>query len=334
MGLTGAHTIETRAMAEVLDQACRDGRVSIDLFRMREVLEPEEIDGLTPSSRLECIKTYADGTLGSQTASMLEAFSGDPGNFGIPYAPKQKLREIAFRAAAKGFAVSIHAIGDRANREVLDIYEELRASGRGSDALLRVEHAQVLSPQDIPRFGRLRVVASMQPVHLVSDRPVAERYWGARARTAYAWKKIMTQGGTVAFGSDAPIEGADPLKGIHAAVTRSDPARLDLGAWFPEERLEAWQAVDCYTAGAAAASGRGAQGRAARDEGAQAGAARSGGGQVGVARGRASSGTIEVGSRPCLTVLDTDIVSAADPDAILGARVVATVVDGEFPAFT
>lgn len=298
MGITGAHTIEAHAMAAVLDQASRSGKVSINLFRMREVLEPEEIDNLAPSAGAECVKTYADGTLGSQTASMLEPFSGQPDNLGIPFAPKEKLREIAFRAAGRGFAVSIHAIGDRANREVLDIYEELRQAGGGRAALLRVEHAQVVSSQDIPRFRGLGVVASMQPVHLVPDRPVAELYWGDRSSNAYAWKKIMAGGGTVAFGSDAPIESPDPLKGIHAAVTRSDPARRDLGPWFPEERLEVWQALDCYSRGAAAASRQ------------------------------AASGYIEQGSRPDFTIIDTDILSAVDPEAILGTRVVATVVGG------
>lgn len=304
MGITGAHTIETHALAAVLDEASRSGKVPINLFRMREVLEPEEIDDLAPSAGVECIKTYADGTLGSQTASMLEPFSGQPDNFGIPYAPKEKIRDIAFRGAVNGFAVSVHAIGDKANRQVLDIYEELRFAGACREALLRVEHAQVVSSKDIPRFSRLGVVVSMQPIHLVSDRLVAERYWGKRVSNAYAWKKVIARGGTVAFGSDAPIESPDPLRGIHAAVTRSDPARRDLGPWFPEERLEVWQALDCYTLGAAAASRRPANGK------------------------------IETGSRPDFTILDTDILSAADPGAILGARVIATVVGGEPVAFT
>lgn len=308
MGITGVHTIETHAAAAVLDEASGRGRVPINLFRMREVLEPDEIDGLVPGPGVECIKTYADGTLGSQTASMLEAFCGQPDNFGIPYVPRAKLREIAFRAALKGFAVSIHAIGDRANRGVLDIYEELRQKG-GRQALLRIEHAQVVSRQDVPRFGGLGVVASMQPVHLVSDRHAADLYWGDRVSNAYAWRKMMAQGATVAFGSDAPIESPDPLKGIHAAVTRRDPARRDLGPWLPEERLEVWQALDCYTRGAAAASGRI------------------------TGRDRAASGKIEQGSRPDFTILDTDVLSVPDPDAILGARVVATVVGGSLNTY-
>ena len=318
LGITAVHTIEDAAFSGLLDQAVERGDVSVDLFRMREVLEPEEIAHLTPSARVRCIKTYADGTLGSQTASMLEPFEGQPRNRGIAFAPAGKLRQIAERAVAGGFAVSVHAIGDRANKEMLDIYEGLRrgtGSGKGGGAggtaaLLRIEHAQVLRSEDIPRFADLRVIASMQPIHLVADRRVADRYWGARSANAYAWKRILDRGGVVAFGSDAPIESPDPLRGIHAAVTRTDPADPGAGPWFPEERLPVWQAIDCYT-----------------------------GGGCGLRAGRPAR----------VTVLDRDILGARDgsprdaggpdagapghgapdPRAILEARVVATVVAGE-----
>ena len=304
-GLTAVHTIETAALGSVLDEAVDAGLVPLDLFRMREVLTPDEIDKLSPSSRVACLKTYADGTLGSQTASMLEPFAGQPGNIGIPFASKADLREIIVRAAGRGFAVSVHAIGDRANRDVLDIYAEVR---RNHNNLLRIEHAQILSPEDIPRFGCLGVVVSMQPVHLVSDRSVADRYWGPRAKHAYAWKQVMDAGGTVAFGSDAPIESPDPLKGIHAAVTRSDPDDPGLGPWYPEERLAVWQAIDRYTFGGIAASGADA----------------SGDGSVG--------GNDIVGGKPNFSILDTNILEADDPAAILETHVIGTVVGGE-PSF-
>ncbi|MFZ1947224.1 MAG: amidohydrolase, partial [bacterium] len=264
LGLTGAHTIETPAMGEALDQAVAAGSISLRLFRMREVLEPEELDGLQPSEACRCVKTYADGTLGSQTASMLEAFSGQPGNLGVAFSAEPKLRRIILGAVERGFAVSVHAIGDRANMTVLDAYEEARRSPRGAGALLRIEHAQVVRGQDFPRFARLGVVASMQPIHLVSDRYVADKYWGERSANAYAWKRILDAGGRVAFGSDAPIESPDPLRGLDAAVTRSDPARREAGAWYPDGRLEVWRAIDCYTLGAAAAEGAAAEGAAAR----------------------------------------------------------------------
>ena len=316
LGLTGVHTIEPEGLSRVLDEAVDAGLVPLDLFRMQEVLTAEEIDSLSPSSRIACIKTYADGTLGSQTASMLEPFNGQPGNFGIPFAAKAELRRIVLRAVGRGFAVSVHAIGDRATRDVLDIYEEVRTEeareaaervsrggrtegggGLTRRALLRIEHAQILSPGDVSRFGCLGVVASMQPIHLVSDRPVADRYWGARSQYAYAWKRIMDAGGTVAFGSDAPIESPDPLKGIHAAVTRSDPLRPDLGPWYPDERLAVWQAIDCFSFGGIAASG-------------------------------GEPGDL-VGGRPSFSILDTNIVEAEDPGMILTAHVIGTVVGGQ-----
>lgn len=295
LGITAVHTIEDPAFSGLLDRAIERGSVSVDLFRMREVLEPEEVLDLKPSAKVRCIKTYADGTLGSQTASMLEPFAGRPGNCGIPFAPGEKLRRIVTQAVAGGFAVSVHAIGDRANKEMLDIYEEVRRRPGGSGSLLRIEHAQVLRSEDIQRFADLRVVASMQPIHLVADRYVAEKYWGERSANAYAWKRILDRGGAVTFGSDAPIESPDPLKGIHAAVTRTDPADPDAGPWFPEQRITAWQAVDCYTGG---------------------------------------GGGLRAGGPSRFTVLDTDILGAPeadapDADAILKARVAATVVAGE-----
>ena len=298
LGLTGIHTVETEADAHLLTKAVGKGYVSHNLFRLREVVEPDEIDALAPSPEVACIKTYADGALGSQTASMLEPYCGQPGNLGIPVASKDKLREIVLRALDKGFAVTVHAIGDRANMETLDVYEEARRDRKYHDALLRVEHVQVLRSEDISRFGRLGVIASMQPVHLVSDRDVADKCWGARSRNAYAWKRIMESGGRVAFGSDAPIESPDPLKGIHAAVTRSNPAKPDQDPWYPQERIEVWQAVDCYTTGAARAS--------AMD-------------QV-VSR---------VGARSAFTILDENILAMSNPDAILSTHVAGTVIGGE-----
>ena len=190
-------------------------------------------------------------------------------------------------------------------------------------ALLRIEHAQVLRAEDIPRFAALGVIASMQPIHLVSDRPVAARYWRDRCARAYAWKSILDAGGTVAFGSDAPIESPDPLAGIHAAVARCDPANPGEGAWYPEGCLAVWQAVDCYTAGSAAASRAGlVAGREGRGQGSS---GRDRGGQA----APYAEGTITPGARADLTILDRNIFAAADPRAILEARVVGTVGSGE-----
>jgi predicted amidohydrolase YtcJ len=247
MGLTAVHTLDDKRSSAVLTRALGRGPLEIRVERIQEVLEPGDLEGLEPAPGASLVKTYADGTLGSQTASMLAPYLGQPGNVGIAALSPAKLRAIVFGALARGFGVCVHAIGDRAAREVLDVYEEARREPAYCEIPLRLEHAQVLDPADIPRFARLGVVASMQPIHLVGDRHVAERYWGGRSAAAYAWKRILDAGGRVVFGSDAPIESPDPLRGLHAAVTRTDPAKPEEGPWYPAERLEAWRGVDCYT---------------------------------------------------------------------------------------
>jgi predicted amidohydrolase YtcJ len=300
LGLTGVHSVETRHHAASLDHALERHKVPLTLFRLREIDGPADMETLRPSPGSRCIKLYADGALGSQTASMLEPYCGQPENRGIPVTSKADLSRLVGLAAEKGFSVAVHAIGDRANKEVLDVYEEVIKQRHPDGVVFRVEHAQVLRPEDIGRFGRLGIVASMQPIHLVSDRGVAERYWGDRSRHAYNMKGIMRAGGTVAFGSDAPIEEADPLKGIHAAVTRRDPARPDSPAWNAGECLTVAEAVDCYTVGAALASGRA--------------------GKI---------GSVRQGSRADFTVLDKNILAGPDPDIILDTSVDMTVVGGQ-----
>jgi predicted amidohydrolase YtcJ len=212
--------------------------------------------------------------------------------------PKPELRELVTRSVEAGFSVAVHAIGDRANMELLDVFEEVRSTDRGRDAVLRVEHAQVLRPEDIHRFGSLGVVASVQPIHLVGDRTVSNRYWGARSRYAYVFRSILGTGGTLAFGSDAPIEDPNPLKGIHAAVTRRDPDIPEAPAWNPAECITVSEAIDAYSRGAALAAGT-----------------------------EDRTGSIRPGMRADLTALDRNVLRGG-PDALLDAKVVLTVVKG------
>ena len=159
----------------------------------------------------------------------------------------------------------MHAIGDAACRVVLDAFERAAvhrgfgaaAGQQGSRLRNRIEHAQLLHPDDFARFSRLGIVASMQPLHATSDMIIAERYWGERCRCAYAWKSLLDAGAALAFGSDCPVEVCSPLAGIHAAVTRrrADGSPGNDG-WHPEQRLTVAQAVHAYTLGAAYASGR------------------------------------------------------------------------------
>lgn len=299
LGLTGVHTVEDEWESAVLDLAVERGDVALNLLRLREVSDIRDLEGLPPSPQPTCVKIYADGALGSQTASMLKPYCGQPGNSGITVMDKGRLREMVKRSCERGFSVAIHAIGDRANMEVLDVYEEARSQFPGSDVVLRIEHAQVLRSEDIPRFAQLNVIASMQPIHAISDMRVAQAYWGPRCRNAYAWGSILKAGGQLAFGSDAPIDDPDPLKGIHAAVTRRDPAQQGASAWYGEECLTLAEAIDCYTLGATAATGT-----------------------------RRLQAGIAVGAAADLTVLGHNILDPGHRDSILDARVEMTLIGG------
>lgn len=209
--------------------------------------------------RVGGVKIFSDGALGSQTASMLEPYEGDPQNTGVVVRTHEQLGALITRAAEHGIAAVVHAIGDRANRWVLDAIEAARAveapRSHGRRLRHRIEHVQVLHPDDLPRFARLGVVASMQPIHCTQDRDIADRYWGRRSRYGYAWRSLVESGARLAFGSDAPVETLDVLAGIHAAVTRKRRDDAGRAPWYPEEALTVEEALCAYTIGPAYASG-------------------------------------------------------------------------------
>jgi predicted amidohydrolase YtcJ len=215
--------------------------------------------------KIGLLKLFADGALGSGTAAMLEPYDdGGPDDRGIPTIELDDLVSRIRQARAAGIGVATHAIGDAAVRLVLDAAEIARADSDPGAAgqILRVEHAQLVHPDDIPRFAKLGVVASMQPIHATSDMRVADRRWGARSRTAYAWRSMFDAGAWVAFGTDCPVEPPDPLHGIHAAVTRQLPGDGlsggdPPGGWYPEQRVTVAEAIYAYTVGSAAALGLG-----------------------------------------------------------------------------
>ncbi len=196
---------------------------------------------------LRGVKLFADGALGSRGASLLAPYDDDPGNVGLTITPPEELARAAKIAAQSGFQLAVHAIGDRANRAVLDAFAAAGASP-SRDLRFRVEHAQVVAPEDLPRFAALGVVASMQPTHATSDMPWAEARIGPkRIRGAYAWRSILSTGAHVAFGSDFPVEETSPLLGLYAAVTRQDPEGKPPGGWRPEERLTLEEALRAFT---------------------------------------------------------------------------------------
>ncbi|MCA9933608.1 MAG: amidohydrolase [Anaerolineales bacterium] len=204
------------------------------------------------------VKAFADGTMGSRTAHMLAPFEGEPGNTGVVVTSADELFQTAVAAAETGFSISVHAIGDRAVRELLDVLSERQPADEQRPLPLphRIEHVQLIHPDDLPRLAQLGVFASMQPVHLQTDWPTADRVWGARARYAYAFCSLLQQGTPLAFGSDAPVAPLNPMLGIYTAVTRQDPAHQPADGWYPQERLTLEETIYAYTMGPAALSGK------------------------------------------------------------------------------
>ena len=201
------------------------------------------------------VKLFADGALGSRGAAMLASYSDDPGNNGTLFQTPAELTAMIGKALSKGYQVAIHAIGDRANREVLDSFEAAYKLRGGENLRNRVEHAQIVSPQDFPRFVSLHLIASMQPVHATSDMNMAEgRIGHQRILGAYAWQRFLKQGTMIVGGSDFPFDSDNPFDGLHAAVTRQDHHNLPVGGWYPAQNITLLQAFRSYTLDAAWAS--------------------------------------------------------------------------------
>ncbi|MBX3727051.1 MAG: amidohydrolase [Xanthomonadales bacterium] len=221
--------------AEALDWLCREGR-----YRH-------------PDGRLEMrsVKLYMDGALGSRGAALLRDYSDEAGNRGLLVTPRERIESAVAKAARCGIQANTHAIGDRGNRMVLDIYARVLEGSYG-DSRFRIEHAQVVGAPDIPRFAELGVIASMQPIHATSDMPWAQARLGRdRLAGAYAWQRLAGAGTRLAFGSDFPVEPVNPWFGIHAAVTRQDAEGRPPGGWLPDQRVDLATALRGFTVDAA-----------------------------------------------------------------------------------
>jgi predicted amidohydrolase YtcJ len=201
--------------------------------------------------KLVGVKLYADGALGSRGAWLKAPYADAPGQSGAGFMSDTVLRNLMSRAAMDGYQVAVHAIGDRANAEVLDAIDEMAQTYKG-DRRWRVEHAQIVDPIDLPRFGKYGTIASMQPTHETGDRVMAEARLGAqRLAGAYAWASMLKNGSKLAFGSDYPVERPDPWAGWAAAFTRQDADGQPFGGWRPEESVTREQAWWGFTGGAA-----------------------------------------------------------------------------------
>lgn len=198
------------------------------------------------------IKMSIDGALGSRGAAFLEPYDDDPGNSGVLRLTEAEVYETILRGLKAGFQTAVHAIGDRANRMALDAMERALKETQAADARLRIEHAQVLDPADVPRFAALGVIPSMQPTHCTTDMHwIAERIGPERTRYAYGWRSLLDSGVRIPGGSDAPVEPVQPLPGIYAAVTRQDRSGRPEGGWHPEQRVSVLEALRMFTIDAA-----------------------------------------------------------------------------------
>jgi predicted amidohydrolase YtcJ len=310
-GLTGIHDfdgpVSFQALQILLERGQLDLRVlkSIPHDRLGETAAHGLRSGFG-NSRLWVghVKLFADGALGPRTAAMLAPYDGEPDNTGYLMLDREAVLERGMRAAEAGLGLAIHAIGDRANHEVLEGLTALRRyeSEHGLPRRRhRIEHVQLLHPDDVPRLAALGVVASMQPVHATSDMTMADRYWGRRSAYGYAWHSQMQAGATLAFGSDAPVESPDPFLGLHAAVTRRRrDGTPSTEGWIPAERLSIREALSAYTEGPAFAAGR-----------------------------ETKLGRLDSGSYADLVVLDRDPFRIPVDD-LLEIKVLATMVGGRW----
>lgn len=249
---------------------------------------------------IRSIKLYADGALGSRGAALLAPYSDEPANSGLLVSPPAHIETMAQLGLARGFQINVHAIGDRGNRIALDAFESALRRNPKADHRFRVEHAQVINRDDIPRFARLGVIPSMQATHQTSDMRWAEARVGPeRIRGAYAWRSLLNTGVIIPNGTDFPVEEVNPLLTFHAAVTRRDAAGAPAGGWFPDEKMTREEALQSMTIWAA---------RAGFQE--------------------SVIGSIAPGKFADFVVLDRDIMRVPEGE-LLSARVVSTWLGGK-----
>ena len=305
-GLTGVHEAGTPlAVLPLYRQFAAQGQFPIRLYAM---ITPDEIgpfcdthpDGVAEDRlRVGSVKLYADGALGSRGAALLSEYADDAGNTGLLFRQPDALRATVQAAMSCGLQVNTHAIGDRANRVVLDAYEQAMERTGGGPGRHRVEHVQILHLDDVERFAELGVIASVQPTHATSDMPWAgDRLGDDRLEGAYAWRRLIDGGARVALGSDFPVERVDPLLGFYAAVTRQDAAGMPAGGWYGNQVLTRAEALRGFTFDAAYAGFM-------EDE----------------------IGSITPGKRADWVVFSQDLMSVPSEE-ILATEVVSTWIDG------
>jgi predicted amidohydrolase YtcJ len=262
LGITGVHDAGiSKTEAEIYLSMADDGELRMRIYAMLSDTGAN-LDAFDEPIRaygndhldIASVKLYSDGALGSRGAAMIEPYDDDPENRGLPFYTQQQLDGFVRKANDKGFQVGIHAIGDLGNRMALDAFERVQG-GKPSPLRNRVEHAQIIALNDIPRFSQLGVIASMQPVHATSDMNMAEdRVGPERIRGGYAWRRLLDSGAVIAGGSDFPVELPEPFHGLYAAVARQNRDGLPEGGWHADQAMTRAQALHSYTLGAAYAA--------------------------------------------------------------------------------
>ena len=314
MGLTGVHDFDLERCFSALQIMHKLGELKLRVLKSIPFENLQHVIALGLRSgfgddmlRIGSLKLFSDGALGPRTAAMIHPYDDDPLNSGILMLDAEQLFEVGQLAVMNGISLAVHAIGDRANHEVLNAYEQLRHLERSIQPLSmvqlrhRIEHVQILHPDDVGRLSKMNIIASMQPIHATSDMLMADRFWGKRAVLAYAWHEQIMRDAMLVFGSDAPVESPNPFWGIHAAVTRRrGDGSPSIHGWYPEQRLNIHEALSAYTTGPAFAAGT-----------------------------EAKVGRIEPGFFADLVILNEDPFSCL-PDDLINIHPLATMVGGEW----
>lgn len=261
LGITSVHDAGVNtALVKLYQQLQQEQQLGVRIYPMLSAKDPELenwfnngiVDDASDWLDIRSVKIYGDGALGSRGAALLADYSDQPGQQGLLVTEPDALTEIMRLTINAGFQANVHAIGDRANRLVLDRFAQLSTNEALQQSRHRIEHAQIVSPQDIPRFNALHILPAMQAVHATSDMNMAgDRLGVARLRGAYAWRTFIDQGSVIVGGSDFPVELANPFHGLHASVTRQDQQNQPVGGWLPEQRLTLVEALRSFTVDAA-----------------------------------------------------------------------------------
>jgi len=327
MGITGVHDFDRRTCFIALQTLHEQKRLRLRVLKSIPFDDLEHAVELGLRSyfgddilRIGGVKLFADGALGPRTAAILAPYAEEPENRGMLLMDAEEIVERGRLAVENGLSLAVHAIGDRANHEVLNAFSQLRefekeiarnkstktkvGVSKGSAFSLlrhRIEHVQLIHPDDVARLADLNIIASMQPIHATSDMEMADRYWGARSKLAYAWRAQLTNGSVLVFGSDAPVEWPNPFWGLYAAVTRRrhDGSPGESG-WYGEQTIRIQDAIHAYTTSAAYAAGM--EGRL---------------------------GKLAPGYYADLIILDEDVFHC-EPDRLWKVKPVGTMIEGDW----